>query len=210
MKTPRKGFRQMVDEAKSRIKTISLEEAKPKITDTLKAERLRDLVSKKGAEIASKIREGLKSGTPLEKVAQQSGFKLDRIPAFSLMEIPGSKPETPKDATPKDAVLKEATGMVSSSRAPFAPSVSIAGALAGGIVLMSGKAWGTGDANNNLIARNQAHRNRPADIIWAGTGTVSISSTATIALNACARSSSFSRILLRARRNTGKRGVNLT
>ena len=28
MKTPRKGFRQMVDEAKSRIKTISLEEAK--------------------------------------------------------------------------------------------------------------------------------------------------------------------------------------
>ena len=28
MKTPRKGFQQMVDEAKSRIKTISLEEAK--------------------------------------------------------------------------------------------------------------------------------------------------------------------------------------
>ncbi len=28
MKTPRKGFRQMVDEAKARIKTISLEDAK--------------------------------------------------------------------------------------------------------------------------------------------------------------------------------------
>jgi rhodanese-related sulfurtransferase len=31
MKTPRKGFRQMVDEAKSRIKTISLEEAKSRL-----------------------------------------------------------------------------------------------------------------------------------------------------------------------------------
>ena len=47
---------------------------------------------------------------------------------------------------------------------------SLAGALAGGIVLMSGKAWGTGDANDNLIARNQAHRNQPADIVWDGTG----------------------------------------
>jgi rhodanese-related sulfurtransferase len=31
MKTPRKGFRQMVDEAKSRIKTISIEEAKQRL-----------------------------------------------------------------------------------------------------------------------------------------------------------------------------------
>jgi len=31
MKTPRKGFRQMVDEAKSRIKTISLEEARQRL-----------------------------------------------------------------------------------------------------------------------------------------------------------------------------------
>jgi rhodanese-related sulfurtransferase len=31
MKTPRKGFKQMVDEAKPRIKTISLEEAKSRL-----------------------------------------------------------------------------------------------------------------------------------------------------------------------------------
>jgi len=31
MKTPRKGFRQMVDEAKARIKTISLEDAKGRL-----------------------------------------------------------------------------------------------------------------------------------------------------------------------------------
>jgi hypothetical protein len=47
---------------------------------------------------------------------------------------------------------------------------SLAGALAGGIVLMSGRSWGAGDANNNVIARNTAHRNAPADIVWDGTG----------------------------------------
>ena len=47
---------------------------------------------------------------------------------------------------------------------------SMAGALAGGIVLMSGTSFGTGDANNNLIARNLVRRNQPADIVWDGTG----------------------------------------
>lgn len=84
---------------------LSLEEAKPKIVETLKSERLRELVSNKGAEVARQIREALKSGTPLEKAAQQSGLKLERIPPFSVVETPVSKPEadkeTPKAATPE-------------------------------------------------------------------------------------------------------------
>jgi hypothetical protein len=47
---------------------------------------------------------------------------------------------------------------------------SLAGALSGGIIVVSGASWGTGNANHNLIARNRAHRNAPADIIWDGTG----------------------------------------
>jgi hypothetical protein len=47
---------------------------------------------------------------------------------------------------------------------------SMSGALSGGIVLMSGTSWGTGDANDNLVTRNRAHRNAPADIVWDGTG----------------------------------------
>jgi len=44
MKTPRKGFRQMVDEAKSRITTISLEEAKTRLgTDRVVFVDLRDI-----------------------------------------------------------------------------------------------------------------------------------------------------------------------
>jgi hypothetical protein len=91
---------------KTEARPLSLEEAKPKITDTLKSERLRDIVSKKGAEVAGKIREALKSGTPLETVAQQGGLKLERIPAFSLVETSAPKPETPKDVTPKDPTPK--------------------------------------------------------------------------------------------------------
>jgi hypothetical protein len=90
---------------------LSLEEAKPKIVETLKSERLRELVSNKGAEVARQIREALKSGTPLEKVVQQSGLKLERIPTFSLVETPAPKPETdkeqPKDVTPKDVKPKD-------------------------------------------------------------------------------------------------------
>jgi SurA-like protein/parvulin-like peptidyl-prolyl cis-trans isomerase-like protein len=100
---------------------FSLEEAKPKIVETLKSERLRELVSNKGADVARQIREALKSGTPLEKAVQQSGLKLERIPPFSLVETPAPKPEmdkekpkdekpkveTPKDKKPKDKKSKD-------------------------------------------------------------------------------------------------------
>jgi hypothetical protein len=95
---------------------LSLDEAKPKIVEALKSERLRELVSTKGAEVAHQVREVLKAGTPLEKAAEQSGLKLERIPAFSLVETRAPKPETdtekptdekPKDVTPKDEKPKD-------------------------------------------------------------------------------------------------------
>jgi len=73
---------------------LSLEEAKPKIVETLKSERLRELVSKKGAEIAGKIRDAQKMGMALEKVAEQNGVKVERIPAFAAVEKPTPKPVT--------------------------------------------------------------------------------------------------------------------
>jgi hypothetical protein len=102
---------------------LSLEEAKPKIVETLKSDRLRQLVSTKGAEVAHQLREGLKAGTPLEKAVEQSGLKLERIPAFALVENRPPKTETdkekpkdeqpkdvtPKDVTPKDVAPKDAT-----------------------------------------------------------------------------------------------------
>ena len=91
---------------------LSLEEAKPKIVETLKSERLRELVSQKAAAVAQQMREALKAGTPLERVVQGSGLKLERIPPFSLVETPAPKPETDqeklKSETPKDVTLKDA------------------------------------------------------------------------------------------------------
>ena len=91
---------------------LTLEEAKPKVVEALKSERLRELVSNKGEEVAGKIREALKSGTPLEKAVEQSGLKLERIPSFSLVEAPAPKSEAdkekPKNETPDLPTIKSA------------------------------------------------------------------------------------------------------
>ena len=90
---------------------LTLEEAKPKIVDTLKSERVRELVSNKGAEVARQLRVAVKAGTPLEKSAEQSGLKLERIPPMALAEIPDpDKPKTekPKDEAPDMPAIKSA------------------------------------------------------------------------------------------------------
>jgi len=48
---------------------------------------------------------------------------------------------------------------------PTGPSV-----VSGGIVLASSKQIGGADPRNNLIRINVAHRNRPYDLLWDGTG----------------------------------------
>ncbi len=79
---------------------LSLEEAKPKITETLKSERVRQLASTKGAEVVRQLREALRSGTPLEKAAEQNGLKLERLPSMALVETPD--PDKPKPDKPKE------------------------------------------------------------------------------------------------------------
>lgn len=94
---------------------LTLEEAKPKITETLKTERLRELISSKGADVARQLREALKTGTALEKVAEQSGLKLERIPPMALVEVPDPdkpKPDKPKDEAPDLPVIKNAVSML--------------------------------------------------------------------------------------------------
>lgn len=78
---------------------LILAEARPKIVDALKAERVRELLAAKGAEISRLLREALKSGTPLDKAVAQTGAKLERLPPFSLVQNPTAKPEkeVPKD-----------------------------------------------------------------------------------------------------------------
>lgn len=75
---------------------LSLEEAKPKIVDALKADKTRELVTSKGNQIANQLRASLAAGVALDQAAQQAAVKLERVPPFSAAEPPGAKPEQPK------------------------------------------------------------------------------------------------------------------
>jgi hypothetical protein len=91
---------------------LTLEEAKSKIVEALKAETLRQLVATKGAEVGRQIRAALKAGTPLDKAVGPT-LKVERVPAFALVEPPAPKTEAdkdkPKDPKPKEEKPKDVT-----------------------------------------------------------------------------------------------------
>src|SRR2546423_189171 len=72
---------------------LTLEEAKPKITDTLTKERLKQLVAARASDVSRTIREAAKAGTPLDKALSLLGLQAERIPPFSIIETPPPKPE---------------------------------------------------------------------------------------------------------------------
>lgn len=82
-------------------KPLSSEEARPKIVEALRTQRQRALVAAKGAEAAQKIREALKSGTPVEAALQQTGLPVEKIPPFALADPPAPRPEPGKPPEPQ-------------------------------------------------------------------------------------------------------------
>lgn len=80
---------------------LTLEEAKPKIVETVTKERLRQLVATKGAEVSRIIREATGAGTPLDQALNPIALQAERIPPFSIIENqPPPKPEEAKDKIP--------------------------------------------------------------------------------------------------------------
>jgi peptidyl-prolyl cis-trans isomerase D len=81
---------------------LTLDEARPKIVETLKRERVQQLVSTKAVEAANKIREALKSNQPVDAAVQQVGLKADKVPPFALMDppTPPPKPGEPPNPNP--------------------------------------------------------------------------------------------------------------
>jgi peptidyl-prolyl cis-trans isomerase D len=75
---------------------LTLEEAKPKIVDSLKAARARELVASKSAKVVHDLRESLKTGEPFSRAYEQAGVKAEKIEPFILAE----------DLDPKDAADK--------------------------------------------------------------------------------------------------------
>jgi hypothetical protein len=80
---------------------LTLDEAKPKIADTLSKQRLKQLVSSRGNDIARTVREAAKAHTPLDTALSQMGLQAERIPPFSIIENPPKPPAKPEDAKDK-------------------------------------------------------------------------------------------------------------
>jgi len=94
---------------------LTLEEAKPKIVDTIKKSKAKELMSTKGAEIMQQLREAKQSGQPLEAAIQKAGAKAERVAPFSLIEEekPKSQEKEPKKDEPADLpMIKQAVAFL--------------------------------------------------------------------------------------------------
>jgi peptidyl-prolyl cis-trans isomerase D len=67
-------------------KPLTIDEAKPKIVDAIKKSKARELMSTKAAAIVQQLREAKQSGQPIEAAIQKAGAKVEKLPAFSLIE----------------------------------------------------------------------------------------------------------------------------
>lgn len=94
------GFYIMHLAGKTEARPLTLEEAKPKVVESLTEERTREVSATKGALVANQLRDALKSGAPLDAAAQQLGFKVERVAPFALIENPIATPLAPKDKPP--------------------------------------------------------------------------------------------------------------
>jgi len=83
---------------------LTLEEAKPKIVETIKKSKAKELMSTKAAQVVQQLREAKQSGQPLEAAIQKAGGKAEKLPPFSLIEEakPQSKDKAPKTNEPAD------------------------------------------------------------------------------------------------------------
>src|SRR5439155_18899131 len=86
---------------------LTIEEAKPKIVDSLTSSRARQGLTAAAAQVVHDLREGLKAGEPLTFAAEKAKVKVDKVPLFTLIEDEKEKekekadPNNPKEAAPE-------------------------------------------------------------------------------------------------------------
>ena len=79
---------------------LTLDEAKPKITDQIKTERSREMASAKGRKGAETLRNGLKAKQPLQFTLEQAGgLKAEKMEPFTLAEEEDEKNPSDKAKT---------------------------------------------------------------------------------------------------------------
>ena len=91
---------------------LTLDEAKPKIVETLKQEKTHEMLASKAAEAKRQIEEKMKAGASVAAAIQQAGLKAETIPPFSLMDdtptTPDKKKETKEAPAPDLPSIKQA------------------------------------------------------------------------------------------------------
>ncbi len=94
---------------------LTIDEAKPKIVDAIKATREREMVTAKGTLASQTLREGLKSGAPLSSTLEKAGgLKAEKVEPFILADdLEQKKPEEkPKNESPEMMAIKNAAALV--------------------------------------------------------------------------------------------------
>ena len=114
---------------------LTLDEAKPKITETLTKQKLKQLVAARANDVTRTIREAMKANTPLDKALGQMGLQAERIPPFSIIENPPTppKPEEAKDKKPDVPdlpTIKNAVGQLNPGDATDFVSTATGGLVA--------------------------------------------------------------------------------
>lgn len=89
---------------------LTLEQAKPKVVDALKAQRARETLSLKMATTVATLRDVLKKGMPLAEAAKKANVKFESVPLFAIAEDIDREPGTPPPAatTPDLPQIKRA------------------------------------------------------------------------------------------------------
>ncbi len=94
---------------------LTLEEAKPKILESLKTQRAREMLSNKASQVARELKEAAAAHQPLAPVCQKNGVKLEKIEPFAIAddaETTGATPnDKPKPESPDLTAIKNAAAL---------------------------------------------------------------------------------------------------
>jgi peptidyl-prolyl cis-trans isomerase D len=90
---------------------LTLDEARPKITESLKQQKTQQMIASKAAEVGRKLRGEIKSGKPVADAAAVAGVQAEKIPTFALLDtLPGATPSPtpePKKEIPDMPRIKQ-------------------------------------------------------------------------------------------------------
>lgn len=89
-------------------KELTLEEAKPKIVEVLKARQEHELLNTRAAKVAHDLRDAIKSGETLPNAAQKLQIKLEPLPPFTLADEVQPDGSPPPEKSPDLPRIKSA------------------------------------------------------------------------------------------------------